>query len=149
MKSIFDKAVYGELLSRIDNLQPTSERKWGVMLPAQMLNHCTHPLAVGLGREVLKKPNLIMRILLRNFKKSLYNDTPWKRNLPTVRQYKVTSEKDFYEEKKALLELVNDFHNTQNFGQLAAHPAFGHFTLEQWGQLQYKHLDHHLSQFGC
>ena len=28
------------------------------------------------------------------------------------------------------------------------HPIFGAFTHQQWGQLQYKHLDHHLRQFG-
>ena len=27
------------------------------------------------------------------------------------------------------------------------HPVFGSFTPEQWGQMQYKHLDHHLRQF--
>ncbi len=149
MKSIFDEATYTDLLVRIDRLQPTSERLWGVMDPAQMLNHCTHPLAVGLGRETLKRPNLIMRILLSTFKKSLYNDTPWKRNMPTVKQYKVILEKDFNNEKKALLELLKDFHKTQSVDQLIVHPAFGRFTLEQWGQLQYKHLNHHLTQFGC
>ncbi|MCF6222561.1 MAG: hypothetical protein L3J34_02410 [Flavobacteriaceae bacterium] len=25
---------------------------------------------------------------------------------------------------------------------------FGEFTAKQWGKMQYKHLDHHLKQFG-
>ena len=28
------------------------------------------------------------------------------------------------------------------------HPMFGKFTMEQWGKMEYKHLDHHLRQFG-
>ncbi|NND11366.1 MAG: DUF1569 domain-containing protein, partial [Flavobacteriaceae bacterium] len=28
------------------------------------------------------------------------------------------------------------------------HPSFGYYTKDQWGKTQYKHLDHHLRQFG-
>jgi hypothetical protein len=28
------------------------------------------------------------------------------------------------------------------------HPLFGPLTTTQWGQLTWKHLDHHLRQFG-
>ncbi|MBL0146112.1 MAG: DUF1569 domain-containing protein [Chitinophagaceae bacterium] len=28
------------------------------------------------------------------------------------------------------------------------HPFFGKFTGDQWGKFMYKHLDHHLQQFG-
>jgi len=30
----------------------------------------------------------------------------------------------------------------------AVHPAFGPLSPEEWAKLGYKHMDHHLSQFG-
>ena len=29
------------------------------------------------------------------------------------------------------------------------HPFFGELTFEEWDKLQWKHLDHHLRQFGA
>jgi hypothetical protein len=29
------------------------------------------------------------------------------------------------------------------------HPFFGPLTNEEWNALQWKHIDHHLKQFGC
>jgi len=31
----------------------------------------------------------------------------------------------------------------------AEHPFFGPLTNEEWNALQWKHLSHHLRQFGC
>tara|TARA_R100000306_G_C4352261_1_gene130743 strand:- start:438 stop:710 length:273 start_codon:yes stop_codon:yes gene_type:complete len=89
-----------------------------------------------------------MRMLFKNFKKSLYDGKPWKKNLPTARQLRVSSEKNFSEEKDRLLQLMEEFHGKGYEHDWPEHPAFGNFTAEQWGQMQYKHLDHHLSQFG-
>jgi Ca2+-binding EF-hand superfamily protein len=47
-----------------------------------------------------------------------------------------------------LNELVDEFNRLDSRDMWHPHPAFGSFTKEQWGQLQYKHLDHHLKQFG-
>ena len=79
----------------------------------------------------------------------MYNEKLWKKNMPTTRQFKVEDEMDFAKEKKALLGLINDFYATRDLKERKSHPAFGHFTYEQWGQMQYKHLDHHLRQFGA
>jgi len=148
MKSIFDAPAYAEVLERINNLNPNSQRQWGKMSLSQMLCHCKNPLAVGLGKQELKKPNSIMRLLFKGFKTSMYNDKPWKQNLPTPKEFRVETEKHFDEEKSKLLQLIADFHNEKNRKSWEPHPAFGDFTHEQWGQMQYKHLDHHLRQFG-
>ncbi|NAS14181.1 DUF1569 domain-containing protein [Poritiphilus flavus] len=148
MQSIFDDSVYQEVVTRIDNLRPDSPAKWGKMDVAQMLNHCRNPLAVGLGKQAFKKPNFFMKLLYKSFKSSLYDDKPWKPNQPTAKEYKVVTPKDFAEEKPKLLELVTEFHQAKNKTSWDPHPAFGDFTHEQWGKLQYKHLDHHLRQFG-
>src|SRR5690606_34536514 len=106
-------------------------------------------LKIALGDyDRAKKINPIMKLLMKSFKKNLYNDKLWKQNLPTAKGLKVTDERDFSREKAKLMALINDFHQQKDKKVWDPHPVFGTFTHEQWGQMQYKHLDHHLRQFG-
>ena len=82
------------------------------------------------------------------FKSSLYDDKPWKQNLPTTKQFKVIDTKHFTSEKNRLLKKVKQFHDEKLKKEWPPHPMFGEFTKDQWGKLEYKHLDHHLTQFG-
>ena len=148
MKSIFEPEAYEEVLERIELLNTESSGQWGKMDVAQMLNHCQQPLAVALGRKSLPRPNFLMKLMYRSFKSAMYNDTPWRTNLGTPREYKVVADKDFRTEKKALIAIIGEFYELRTKKKWDPHPSFGQFTHEQWGMLQYKHLDHHLRQFG-
>ena len=149
MKSLFNIEAHQEILSRINKLTEASEGQWGKMKVAQMLCHCQYPLKIGLGKYNQKnKPNPIFKLMGKFFRKSLYNDKPWRKNLPTTKKIKVVEDKDFETEKEKLVNLVNDFHQEKERKNWDPHPVFGSFTPEQWGQMQYKHLDHHLRQFG-
>ncbi len=146
MKSIFDETVYQEILSRIDNLQETTEGQWGKMTVAQMLWHCQFPLRIAIENKKPKGSGNIFAKLF--FKKALYNDRPWRKNLPTAPALKAKETKNFASEKHMLKKLVTDCHNVRHRETWNAHPLFGAFTPQQWGQVQFKHLDHHLTQFG-
>jgi hypothetical protein len=148
MKSLFDSETHIEILNRIDSLSESSQREWGKMEVGQMLRHCQFPLKVALNKHTIKKPNIFMRLLYKGFKKSMYNDKPWKQNLPTAPGFKVKDSRDFNEEKDKLVALINDFYEERTKKDRDPHPAFGYLTYDQWGQLEYKHLDHHLRQFG-
>lgn len=148
MKSLFNSEAHEEILARINQLSKSSDRQWGKMKVGQMLHHCQIPLKISLRRHHLDKPNPILKFMGPFFKKSLYNDKPWRQGLPTARGLKVVDDKDFDEEKKVLIDLINDFHQEKDKKEWDPHPVFGKFTPEQWGQMQYKHLDHHLRQFG-
>lgn len=149
MKSLFDKETHAEILSRISGLTSASKGQWGKMEVGQMLHHCQFPLKIAMKRyNVTKKPNPLLKLLFKSFKNNMYNDKPWRPNLPTAKGLRVTTAKDFAEEREKLIALVNDFHNERTRKSWDPHPMFGHFTHEQWGQMQFKHLDHHLRQFG-
>ncbi|WP_418502171.1 DUF1569 domain-containing protein [Flagellimonas sp.] len=149
MKSLFDPAAHTEILSRVDQLSEASVGQWGKMTVGKMLCHCQFPLKIALGDHgPSKKVNPIMKLLMKSFKKSMYDDKPWRHNLPTAKGLKVTDDKDFSTEKKKLIKLIDDFHQQKDKKVWEPHPVFGHFTHHQWGQMQYKHLDHHLRQFG-
>ncbi len=147
MKSLFTPETYVEIEKRINNLSNSSTASWGKMDVAQMLCHCKYPLKIALRNKSPKiKPNILAKIL---FKKSMYNDRPWRKNLPTHPSLKITDQKVFDTEKTELLELVSSFYDERNKKEWNPHPIFGTFTPQQWGQLQYKHLDHHLKQFNA
>lgn len=145
MKSLFEEPTLKEIQDRINNLSNASTPTWGKMDVAQMFNHCQFPLKIALKKDCpTLKPSLLAKLF---FKKSLYIDKPWKKNLPTHPKLKVIDSKEFEDEKEKLLELITEFSNQRDKKEWDPHPMFGKFTNEQWGKMQYKHLDHHLQQF--
>ena len=78
----------------------------------------------------------------------MYNDRLWKHNLQTPKQFLVTDPMVFALEKDNLVALIYEFAPLKDKTNWPIHPFFGNFTTEQRGQIQYKHLDHHLRQFG-
>ena len=146
MTSIFEDKAHKDIVSRIHSLEENSQPLWGKMNVSQMLHHCQAPLNIMLQKKDYGlKPFWLITLF---FKKSLYNDKPWRKNLPTAKQLKVNSSKDFSSEKKQLLSLVEEVMLNKDKTSWEPHPSFGTFTPQQWGQLQFKHLDHHLTQFG-
>lgn len=146
MKSLFDQEAYDEIRSRLQALSENSERQWGKMTPGQMLRHCQAPLNIILEKEDYGFKRNWLAILF--FKKSLYNDKPWRKNLPTAGPLKQKEPRDFTKEKAALESLLDEFDTQRAREEWPPHPGFGEFTKQQLGQMQYKHLDHHLTQFG-
>lgn len=146
MKSLLTDAGHLEIKNRLNQLTENSERRWGKMTVGQMAWHCQYPLKLAIkNKENSSKGNWFIRTF---FKKSLYNDKPWRKNLPTAPQLKAKEDKNFDTEITILKELVGTFNTLATRDIWYPHPAFGPLTKEQWGQLQYKHLDHHLKQFG-
>jgi hypothetical protein len=82
-------------------------------------------------------------------KSKLYNDSPWKQNLPTAPNFIIKDERNVEHEKTELIALINRFYKAGPDGiSKFPHPMFGTFTPDQWGMSMYKHIDHHLRQFG-
>ena len=146
MNSIFDSESHQEIIQRLNGLNSESQAQWGKMSVGQMTWHCQGPLNIMLEKNNYGlKPNWLAKIF---FKKSLYNDKAWRKNLPTAKFLKATTTKDFNQEVTKLIDLVNEVYANRDRQEWKPHPGFGYFTNEQWGQMQYKHLDHHLTQFG-
>jgi hypothetical protein len=149
MKSLFDAADREAVLSRIAALQPGSERQWGKMNPAQMLCHCAIALEAATGDRPTKQ-KLIGKILAPFVRSSSLGEKPFGKNGPTDPTFVVSDERDFDAERTRLVGLIDRF-----AGRGAAeaarmtHAFFGKLSGQEWGELMYKHLDHHLRQFGA
>jgi hypothetical protein len=151
VKNLFDAAVVKQVKNRLSNLQAQSERHWGKMTAAQMLAHCSLSMEWALGEVVPQQGPLPVRIVGRFIKLMVFrNEDPIRKNAPTAKSLMVSDERDLSEERRRLTDLVDKFAAGGAAGcTKSPHPFFGPLTPEQWAILMYKHLDHHLRQFGA
>jgi hypothetical protein len=148
MKNLFERESVDEVISRVDTLQPASQRLWGRMDVAQMMAHCSGALDMASGRANL--PRMLIGRLIGPFVKSIYtNEKPFSRSSPTDPKLVVSDQRDFLREHEQLKLKVRQFHEG---GEAQCtrhpHPFFGDLTPQAWSRGMYKHLDHHLRQFG-
>jgi hypothetical protein len=149
MKTLFDPAVYREVLRRVEALQPDAQRQWGKMTAAQMLEHAGRVLEMAAGTKPLKQA-LLGKAIGWMFRKSFVGPTPFGKNGPTGPDFVVRGEPDFGRAKERVKTLLAELHGLGEQGcEGHIHGFFGRMTGAEWGITQYKHLDHHLRQFGA
>jgi hypothetical protein len=149
MKNLFEAATAKEIRERIARLGPTSQRLWGKMTAAQAMAHCSEAMESAVG-DKLPPRMFVGRIFGPIAKASLLkDDKPMGRNAPTAKSLVVADERDLGKESQRLSALVERF-NTGGPQGCTKHPHtfFGQLTPQVWAQLMYKHVDHHLRQFG-
>ena len=149
MKTIFDKTTHDEIIGRLDNLTANSTRQWGKMSPSQALEHCSRALEAASGKNPMKHA-LIGKLISWAVKKSFFSEKPMPKNSPTAPEFVIKDDPDFEATKAKLKTLTSEFSalgEAKTDGNM--HSFFGKLSGKEWGILQYKHLDHHLLQFGC
>jgi Protein of unknown function (DUF1569) len=149
VKNLFEAVRVAEVKERTAQLRPDSERLWGKMNPAQALAHCSRGIEWAVGDRIPPRM-LIGRIIGQMVKPmALGNDEPMRRNSPTARDLVVQDQRDLGTERERLCGLIDRFATAGPEGCTThPHSFFGRLTPEEWATLMYKHLDHHLRQFG-
>lgn len=149
MKSLLETEALQEITNRIESLDEHTKATWGKMNVGQMAKHCQVPFDVINGTiKPIFKVGFLKKLMFSMMKPMMYNDKLWRKNVRTGKEFIIDYDVNFIEEKANLLSMVNQFHERKNQEQWEPHPVFGSFKKEQWGKMQYKHLDHHLRQFG-
>jgi hypothetical protein len=115
-----------------------------------MLSHCSIIFETYFGERKAKRG--LMGILFGGMakKRVLGSDKPFAKGLPTTKEWKVTEEHNFQNERTRLKNLVHRFSVLgAAVSPTPKHPFFGKLTPDEWATLAYKHLDHHLRQFNA
>ena len=149
LANIFTKSVADGVIQRIDALSASTTPNWGKMNVAQMLAHCCVAYEMTY-EDKHKKPNAFVRFMLKMFVKgNVTNEKPYKKNTGTAPVFIITDERNFEEEKARLIGFIR---KTQELGaaefENRESHSFGVMTSTEWNNMFYKHLDHHLTQFG-
>ena len=148
MNNLFDQSDVSQIIERIKKLTPNSQRQWGKMNVAQMLAHCNISLETAMGKNFIK-PLFIGRIIGSFLKPRVLSEKPFGKNSPTDKSYIFKPDLNFEEQKTiAIASLKKFFEGGTSQCTTYPHPFFGKFTPEQWAVFQWKHMDHHLRQFG-
>lgn len=149
MKNLFDVVLANQIKQRTDRLRTDSERQWGKMTVAQAISHCGSALEMALG-ETRPPRALIGRLIGSAIKpKVLGDDEQFRRNSGTAKELLVSGERDLDAERARLCSLIDRFvSGGPTVCTTHPHPFFGSLTPAEWAVLMYKHLDHHLRQFG-
>jgi hypothetical protein len=144
---IFDSNTNEILIHRIDALTPQSQRLWGTMTVAQVLKHLAVPYNDLINNKERKpKMRLLGRLI---FKPIMTGEKPYKKNSPTAKQFIITDEPDFEQVKKELKEKMLEIHGRgPDYFEGKEHFFLGRLKSREWSNMLYKHLDHHLRQFG-
>jgi hypothetical protein len=150
MKNLFDPARATELRERIERLRPDSPRVWGKMTAPQAMAHCAVALEWAVGDTVAPRM-MIGRVIGGVVKRlAVRDDDPMKRNAPTAPDLRIVDERELATEQARLTRLIDRFSAGGPAGCTThPHAFFGRMTPAEWAVLMYKHVDHHLRQFGA
>ena len=148
-RSLSSPATVEDLVSRLGRLTPTSTRHWGTMTPHEMLCHLGDSFAaVTGGREASSADTWMSRHVLRLI--ALHTPLPWPKGVPTRPEVNPklagTKPADFERDRQAVIEHVRRFPGPDT--RCGRHPIFGTMTRDEWLIWAFRHVDHHLRQFG-
>jgi hypothetical protein len=136
------------ILNRLATLTPGHARQWGRMEPAQLLPHLAGGLRMALGeRKVETPPPAGIRAAALRY--LAIHCLPWpKGKIESPPGAFSTPSAGWERDRAIVVELIQRFAATAPEKLGDVHPTFGRMTPRDWDVLQYRHLDHHLRQFG-
>jgi hypothetical protein len=149
MKDIFSIEVTAETIHRIEQLKPDTQPLWGKMNAGQMLAHlCVQYEMVYTNKY--KPAKGFKKFLMKAFiKKAVVGEKPYPKNSRTAPEFLVSDNQDFNRQQERLIAFIKKAQNDgRKFFDGKESPNFGALTADEWNNLFYKHIDHHLSQFG-
>ena len=144
--SLWNDEERAGLVSRLDRLTPQNQRHWGEMEISKLLPHLGGALRMALGDiETSHGKGLMATALMRWL---IIHVLPWPKGAQSPPEGFTTVPSSWDEDRGKLLELIERF-ATASPDQLPGHnPVFGRIKPDDWDMLQFRHLDHHLTQWG-
>lgn len=145
MKNATDAAARQELLSRLAALGPGSRPRWGRMDVAAMLCHLIESARMATG-ELAVRPKKKRAFQVFPLKHLVLYVLPFPKGAPTAPELIARAPQDLEADRATLRGLIEGFGDGCRGG--AEHPLLGVLSRDEWDALVFKHMDHHLRQFG-
>jgi hypothetical protein len=143
MPTIYDESTRRAILERFAKLNPDSIPRWGRMNAPQMMQHVIDGVRMATGEFVIPPKNSPvkwppLRWLV------IHGPFPWPKGVPTAPELLAPPRGDWSHLQESLANALAHIPDRMT----AEHPAFGKLSPRDWGVLVWRHLDHHLRQFG-
>ena len=140
-----------KLVPLLRTLPSETGMKWGKMNAQQMVEHISGFFRISTNK--LHFPLVTPEDQLPKFKAFLYSDKEFRENTraPVLPEEPLPVQYANYEDAVNDLEKeISDFFHqfSEEPGLTTQHPVFGDLNFDEWVLLHYKHVVHHLKQFG-
>ena len=137
------------MIGRLDQLSPDAKPMWGRMNVEQMLSHLVQAHELPFVASVPDRSSWMSRNVIKPL---ILSVVPVPKEVPTSaemdQQQKGRRPLGFEVDKRTLADSIEKLGTLDAAHKCLAHPFFGAMSAKQWGRLAYKHMDHHLRQFG-
>jgi len=146
-----DPHVLKLLLARLERLHPDTRNRWGTLTAAEMLCHLgdAHEAVLSV-RIPADGPPIRPRTLARWI--ALYTALPWARGMATRPgvdpRRDGTRPGDFEQDRRRALDSLRQVARATADQLPARHRLFGPMSAWDWHRWAYRHVNHHLVQFG-
>jgi len=145
-KSMANAVGRQELLERLGRLRPEASPRWGRMTAPQMLAHLSDWMLMASGELPVAAKNVVLRHA--PIKQLAIYWLPFPKGVPTAPELLARTPSEWDVECASLRERVRSFDKLYARSLWPDHPVFGSMSPDAWGVLGYRHMDHHLRQFG-
>jgi hypothetical protein len=147
MRTMWDGQAAHGIRDRVERLAPDRARQWGSMSAQQMVCHLSESLKMALGELQVAPKHLPIRY--PPLKQLVIYVAPFPKNAPTAPELVIAGTPQPWGDDVATLQtLIDRFTARASASAWPDHPAFGKLSRRGWGVLVFRHIDHHLRQFG-
>jgi hypothetical protein len=146
MRSLWQPETRASVLRRIEQLTPDHRAQWGRFTAPLVLAHLSDSLRMAFG----DLPTRSKRLPLRHppLKQFVIYWLPVPKGVPTAAELIARAPGAWDTEMAECRALIERFGREAPERAWPDHPAFGTMTARRWGVITFKHMDHHLRQFG-
>jgi Protein of unknown function (DUF1569) len=145
-KSLANASARQELLDRLERLAPDAAPLWGTMTAPQMLAHLLDWMLMAEGELKTAAQKRLLRF--PPLKQLAIYWLPFPKGVMTAPELIGRKPAEWAIEKGAVRQHLQSFENMAARREWPEHPAFGKMSRRAWCVFAYRHMDHHLRQFG-
>jgi hypothetical protein len=147
MRKLWENEARLEVLEKIRALPADRAPQWGRMNAPQMLAHTADQIRMALGEIPARSGSGMMSVWPMNY--LMIHVIPWPHGAKGPFEAFTTKPKTWDSDREALIALIDTFCEKKQQTKWPEHPLFGKLSGDDWAALSYKHLSHHLRQFGA
>lgn len=147
MKSLWQPDTVRVVHNRIERLSPDLKPAWGKMSAPQMVVHLTDCMKMATGELQVEPKKVFLRYPV--VKQLILYLAPMPKGVPTARELIARQPTEWPDDVRQLRMAIDRFSSRDRGSSWPDHPVFGRMSARDWGVLAYRHVDHHLRQFGA
>jgi len=143
--TLLNDADRAAIIARLRRVTPDRAARWGTFNAPRMLCHVTDQLRVATGIIIGRHRDTLFRRTVLKWVVIWSSRQPRPGKEESVPEMLSSSPTTWDRDMAMCIRLIKEIGLGKANGR---HPAYGQLNANEWGRLAWKHLDHHLRQFG-